>query len=142
MWFFFSQKKRKRTNRRSDNIQNELWETVLVTSGERTCIGKQLIDILAVSVSPLQSRSETCSTMNSSCNLLPDKKVPLPKRGVEKCNPVLIVMNQTCHRMVQKLTVFKYHSPWEMLSETTKSPNSAYKTSTLHTCTLSTGPVL
>ena len=29
-----------------------------------------------------------------------------------------------------------------MLSETTKSPNSAHKSSTLHTCTLSTDPAL
>ena len=65
---------------------------------KKTCIGKQLIDILTASVSLLQSWSETSSTMNPSSNLLPNKKAPLPKRGVEKFNPVLIVMNQTCHK--------------------------------------------
>lgn len=107
MWFSFHKRKGKELIERSDNIQNKLWETVLVTSGERTCIGKQLIDLLTVSVSLLQSWSETSSTMNPSSNLLANKKVPLPKRGVEKFNPVLIVMNQTCHRMVQNLTIFK-----------------------------------
>ena len=41
---------------------------------KKTCIGKQLIDILTASVSLLQSWSETSSTMNPSSNLLPSSR--------------------------------------------------------------------
>ena len=35
MWLSFHKRKGKEPIPRPDNIQNELWETVLVTSGER-----------------------------------------------------------------------------------------------------------